>query len=54
MRKTLIFVAGILLGSILSQSRVAEAANQLMFGRYMGAAKAITVTTEGYVNVVAN
>jgi hypothetical protein len=54
MRKTLIFVAGLLLGSVLSQSHIAEAANRLMFGSFSGAAKAVTVTTEGYVNVVLN
>lgn len=54
MRKTLLFVAGILLGSILSQSHVAEAANQLMFGSFSGAPKAITLTNAGYVNVVLN
>lgn len=54
MRQTLLFVAGILLGSILAQSHVAEAANSLMFGSFANKAKAITVTTEGYVNVVLN
>lgn len=50
----LAFVAGILLGSVLAQSHVAEAANQLMFGSYNNAAKAVTVTSAGYVNVVLN
>lgn len=54
MRKTLIFVAGILLGAVLSQSHIAEAANELMFGKFGNAAKAVQVDTNGYVKVVLN
>lgn len=53
-KAVLVFVAGILLGSVLAQSRVAEAASQLMFGSYNNAAKAVTVTSAGSVNVALN
>lgn len=50
--RVLLFSAGILVGALLGQSSIAEAANQMMFGTYSGAAKAVAVDVNGYVNVV--
>lgn len=52
MSKGALFLVGLLLGGLLVRS--ADAASELMFGSYSGAAKAITVTSTGAVIVSSN
>lgn len=54
MRNALLFLAGVVFGALLFRSPVAEAAVDIMFGSNAGAATAVTVDTNGYVNVVLN
>lgn len=54
MRKLLLFVAGMVVGALLSRTPVAEAASNLMFGSYMNAAKAVIVTSTGQVEITTN
>lgn len=52
--KVVAFLVGFLVAMILSRSGAVEAASGLMFGSYNNAAKAITVTSTGAVNVQLN
>jgi hypothetical protein len=54
MRNFLLFVAGVVFGALLFNSPAAQAANQLMFGSFSGAAKAVAVDTNGNVLVQLN
>lgn len=54
MSKALLFLAGVLVGALLLQPQAVETATALMFGSYSNAAKAITVTSTGAVQVFLN
>lgn len=56
MRGALMFAAGLLLGSLLTGAAASAASYPFysLAGRFNGAPKVLTATTDGYLNVVSH
>lgn len=54
MRRVLVFLAGVVFGALLFRAPIAEAAIDVMYGKFGNAAKAIQVDTNGNLKVVLN
>lgn len=53
-KKVLVFLAGLLAGSLLAQTPALDAASNLMFGSYLNVAKAVAVSSTGQVLITTN